>query len=201
MTGHRNIIRSHYIPRIEKYTQSHEILDWESREAQECRFEVLLQYCSLEGKKILDVGCGLGDLFGYVKRAGIICDYTGIDLLGEMVDLAQEKYDDGHFIHGDMFEQRIFPANCFDVVYTSGIFNLNIGNNEEFLKSAIKRLWEVSRQTVVFNMLHEKSECKEDSYCYHDPEEIAGFLHKFGYDPLIIEDYLGNDFTVFCSVT
>ena len=200
MTDHKDVIRGHYIPRINRYTSNHEILDWESGKAQESRFDVFLDNVELSGKRLLDVGCGLGDLLGYCKAKGIECDYTGIDLLGEMVELAQAAYCDGHFLHGDMFKQDIFPADSFDVVFTSGIFNLNIGNNEEFLQSAIQRLWKVSRDVVVFNMLHTKSRDKDNTYYYHDPGEISAYLQDFGCNVVIVEDYLGNDFTVICNV-
>ncbi|MBN2509477.1 MAG: class I SAM-dependent methyltransferase [Spirochaetales bacterium] len=200
MPDHEDIIRRHYVPRIKRYDEHHKILDWESGTAQTSRFDVLIRNVDLSNASLLDVGCGIGDLWGYCRDLGIACDYTGIDILGEMVELAQAAYPDARFIHGDMFKQDIFQPDSFDVVFTSGIFNLNIGNNMQFLKEAVELLLKVSRRAVVFNMLHIKSPAKEDLYSYHDPAEIGYFLERFGCTPVIIEDYLGNDFTVICSV-
>lgn len=200
MTRHKDIILDHYLPRLNNYSEHYEILDWEDKTAQELRFNIFLDHVDISKKKLLDVGCGLGDLYGYILSREIECDYTGIDLIGGMVEKACESFPQGHFIHGDMFKQHIFPSNSFDVVFTSGIFNLNIGNNEEFILQAIKILADTARETIVFNMLHYRSEDKEQQYYYHNPQDIAVLLQEYSCTPQIIEDYQKNDFTVICHL-
>ena len=71
MEERKRIVRNHYEPLLDKYSRGHEILDWESQESQIKRFEVLSDNVELSGKKLLDVGCGTGDLFGFLISQGM----------------------------------------------------------------------------------------------------------------------------------
>ena len=71
------------------------VVGWMSRHNQEIRFVQLLKYVK-KGNKILDYGCGVGDMFGYIKGK---YDYTGIDINESMIKLAKEKYPSGNFNH------------------------------------------------------------------------------------------------------
>ncbi|HPA64879.1 MAG TPA: class I SAM-dependent methyltransferase, partial [Spirochaetota bacterium] len=70
------IIRDHYVPKFGNDRLNHEILDWESMEAQHSRFAVLSEYVPLSGKSLLDVGCGLADLYAFLTEHGIRTKYT-----------------------------------------------------------------------------------------------------------------------------
>jgi hypothetical protein len=89
----------------------------------------------------------------------------------------------------------------FDVVFCSGAFNLNLGNNLQFLPRAIGRMCELSRKYVVFNLLHRRAATETHRYFYADPAEIRRLLTSPACDVRIIDDYLPNDFTVFCYKT
>ncbi len=178
------------------------ILGWESEEAQKLRFDVLLDNAELEGKSLLDVGCGTGNLLEYINSKGIHVKYTGVDIMDEMVMKAKSKQLDGEFRCADIFKEDVFKPASFDVVYTSGIFNLNLGNNKEFLANALELFFSLSRETVVFNLLHYASPDREDKYFYFHPDEVKQILS--GYSGLLagtkfVEAYLKNDFTVVCN--
>ncbi len=68
---------------------------------------------SLEGKKVLDLGCGDGFDLQEMKRRGAII--YGIDASEEMVRLAKEKHTDGHIQIG-YFDQIPLPDASMDVV-------------------------------------------------------------------------------------
>jgi SAM-dependent methyltransferase len=198
MTRRREKIRSHYEPRIKGRRPSHEVLDWASAASQEARFRVLVENVPLAGKSLLDVGCGLGDLFAYLKRRGIVVEYTGVDLLEKMVDAARKRNPDAHFIQADVFTEETFLPGQFDVVFVSGAFNLNLGNNLDFLAGAVRLLLDVSRECAVFNLLHKRAPHDDDRYFYCEPAEVLEILAPLHCRPRIIDDYLPNDFTVIC---
>lgn len=175
------------------------ILGWESEEAQRMRFDMLLSAVDLDGMELLDVGCGTGNLLEHIISKGINVEYTGVDLLDKMIDRAKSKGLAGEFIHADIFEDRIFENESFDVIYTSGIFNLDLGNNIDFLKRAIGLFLDLSRQYVVFNLLHRDSPDREDKYFYTSPDEVGELLEEYSdriENVQFIEAYLKNDFTV-----
>ena len=198
-----DIIKSYYEGNMARGLPEYGILGWESEEAQRTRFDIMLSRVDLEGKKLLDVGCGTGNLYEYIKSKGINVKYTGVDILGKMIEKARAKSLDAEFINVDTFKNNIFAQKSFDIIYTSGIFNLDLGNNKEFLADALDLFFRISRETVVFNLLNIASPNREDRYFYFHPNEVSEILAEFS-DILVktefVESYLDNDFTIVCSI-
>jgi demethylmenaquinone methyltransferase/2-methoxy-6-polyprenyl-1,4-benzoquinol methylase/phosphoethanolamine N-methyltransferase len=75
------------------------------------------------GDKVLDVGCGTGDLtFAAKDRAGLAGEVHGIDASPEMIEVAQRKVSQtGTKINFqvDVIEKMSFPDHYFDVVLSS----------------------------------------------------------------------------------
>ena len=196
-----NIIQTYYEKNMGKGLPDHSVLGWESREAQRLRFDSLLSSVNPEGKKILDVGCGMGNLLEYILEKGHRVSYTGTDILQGMIESAEAKKLDADFYCVDIFKNNPFELGSFDIVYASGIFNLNLGNNREFLLKAIELFLALSRDVVAFNLLHHHSPDKEEEYYYFSPEEVLGMLEKYSgriRKVNVIGNYLQNDFTVIC---
>jgi SAM-dependent methyltransferase len=194
-------IRTYYESNMGKGLPDYCILGWESEEAQNMRFEILANCLELGNKKLLDVGCGTGNLLSYLASRSIKINYTGVDILQGMIDLAKNKNLEGDFYCVDIFKEAFFKSNSFDVVYASGIFNLNLENNKDFLLHALNLFLDLSKEAVVFNLLHHNSPDKEDQYYYFNPEELNAMLDKLGEKVKkvnLVENYLQNDFTVIC---
>ena len=89
----------------------------------------------------------------------------------------------------------------FDVLYTSGIFNLNLGNNKTFLKSSFERFAVIADEYFVCSLLSDASKNKEDAYYYYNSEIIEksmiGVKKMYpSSDYTIVDGYLPNDMTV-----
>lgn len=196
-------IKSYYESNMAKGLPEYGILGWESEEAQNLRFDILLSKVKLDGKTLLDVGCGTGNLLEYARSKNINIKYTGVDILNKMIEKAQSKQLGADFIYVDIFGNNIFKDKSFHVIYTSGIFNLNLGNNREFLNNALALFFRLSTEKVVFNLLHCGSPDREDKYFYFHPDEVREILD--GYSGILkkvefVEAYLKNDFTVVCTL-
>lgn len=196
-------IRTYYEPKMIAGQPDYKMLGWESREAQQARFEVLKQNVELCGRKILDVGCGLGNLLEYLECTDTCPEYTGVDILPGMIEKAKAKKLSGTFYCMDIFKEDAFEDRAFNVVYASGIFNLNLGNNREFLLKAVNEFFRLADEAVAFNLLHFKSPDRDDRYSYFDPGEVEHMLETLPFairEIRIIEHYLENDFTVVCRL-
>jgi ubiquinone/menaquinone biosynthesis C-methylase UbiE len=193
----RNRILKHYEPRIAPEAESHEVLDWFSAESQRARFLVLADHVPLEGRSLLDVGCGLGDLWAFLNGRDIKVRYTGIDISPKMAAEASRRHPGAEFIVGDPFADGLGDRR-FDVAFCSGIFNLNLGNNRLFLPTAVRALMDHVDEALVFNLLHQRTPGQTSDYAYFDPDEVLSFLAQTGWQGCLIEDYLPNDFTVVC---
>lgn len=217
--SHRKRIRDHYAPRIQPGRESYDILDWADRPSQLARFEVLAQCVELDGRSLLDVGCGLGDLYEYLAGLGRRVEYTGVDIVGPMVEEARRRHPGAAFYWGDVFSDtpavldadgrtadadhshlNPLAGRRFDVVFCSGVFNLNLGNNGDFLGRAVGRLFELARGHVVFNLLHHRTASRYAHCVYYDPEQVAALLKDWPCRVRIVDHYLHNDFTVVCEI-
>jgi len=195
------IIKTYYESKMDKGLQDYEMLGWESEAAQNQRFDVLLSSVNLTGKKLLDVGCGMGNLFQYIKGKGIETHYTGVDILESMITAAKSRNPDAEFHHLDIFKSASFGSGSFDIAYASGIFNIDLGNNKEFLYNALDLLLDLTTEAVVFNLLHVNSHDREEGYSYFHPDDVRGIVERMHGKVKrlnFVEAYLNNDFTVVC---
>lgn len=193
-------LKRHYEPRVDPRREGYEILDWEDRASQLRRFEALLRAVSLEGKRLLDLGCGVGDLCLFLQERGVPCDYTGVDLLDCMVGEACRRCDGGSFLRADLLTEEPFPAHSFDAIFCSGIFNLETGDNESLLFRYLKRLKQFAREAVVINLLAISSPDMDGQYHYFDPEAVRAEALKSYPRVEIDRGYLKNDFTLICRL-
>ena len=192
-------IGAYYKKKIDPNVADYIIHGWESEDAHLRRLSILYREIKLKGKSLLDVGCGTGPLYKFLTDMNVSCSYVGIDILPEMVNVAKDRYPETVFLNQNIFKNNPFPDNSFDVVYASGLFNLDFGNNEIFIQDSIALFAKLAQNQVVFNLLSDKSKDKEKGYYYAVPESLVYLIRKSKIkyrDFRIIEDYLHNDFTV-----
>ncbi len=194
-------IRKHYVPRIAPGRENYDILDWAAPRSQKLRFEVLLNHVDLEGKSLLDVGCGLGDLASLLRDRGLEVRYTGVDVIEEMLEKARRANPGVRFVLGDIFaedSEYVLSGERFDVVFSSGTMNLNLGNNPEFLRRALPRMLHLTGEVLVVNFLHSREPTCDPKYFHYDPGDVIEILEPLcGRENIrLVDDYLENDFTL-----
>ena len=213
MDNRYNIIYNHYIKNIEKNgLEDYQILDWESKDAQESRFEIFVDNFGLciKNKSVLDIGSGLGNFAQYLDKLDEKIIYTGIDILKEMVALsAKKKFKniDANFFDRDIFyKDNICNASSdkkYNYIYSSGIFNLDMGCNLDFLDNAIKKFFELAVDGICFNLLDKKSENTfGPKYFYYDQDDVLNKIKNTYSSRLkhisIVDSYSQNDFSIVC---
>src|SRR5690348_4633106 len=95
-------------------------LDWSGEHSQFLRFRVLTEVGVLSGASVLDVGCGLGDLCGWLRANSCDARYTGIDIAPAMIEAARRRFPDARFEVRDLLSD--VPNGSFDYVLSSGMF-------------------------------------------------------------------------------
>ncbi len=81
-----------------------------------------------KGNRILDCGCGVGNMTGLLSNIGADC--TGVDALESAINIANELYPDVRFTCAD-FTHTDF-INKLDVGYKAIIFRASLSNDLNF---------------------------------------------------------------------
>ncbi len=172
------------------------IVGWSNKENQDKRFEVITQALDFNDLSVLDVGCGVGDLVGYLNNNKINSHYYGIDLHKEMVRMAKEKFATANF---DCLELSEVEGK-YDVVVASGPFNLLVSNNIAYVQDVIAKMYQVANKAVAFNLLSSFAPfgLRFSDFYYYSPTEIFNYCMKKYKNVVIRHDYLPHDFQFNC---
>ena len=185
-----------------RYGHDVRALDWASRESQEQRFRVLAGVGDLNGRAVLDVGCGLGDFAAWCARQSIAPDYTGIDITPRMVELAQECLPAQTFRTADLFSLPLPPeGRAWDYVVASGIFAKRQENPEGYLRDAVARMFALSKAATAFNVLSTWATATEGSEYHADPVRTLDYCRTLTPWAVLRHDYHPRDFTVYLYKT
>lgn len=189
-------------------------LDWKSDTSQDMRFAAL-QGIFHFGKKrkgfsVLDVGCGFGDFYGFLKKRGLIKDmeisYTGYDIAPKILEVARERYPDKEAVFAvkDVLTEKI---ERFDYVAASGLFSLRLVPEDlhlEFVAEMLAKLYDIAGEGVAANFLSTAAiphvapiDKNKEQYYYFDPEWAVKMAKKISQRYMLRHDYHPADFTLY----
>ena len=170
-------------------------LGWQSKRNQQRRFAVLLEVGPVANTRVLDVGCGVGDLYSYMLRRGIRATYTGVDILPEMLAYARKRYPEAHFEARDVLQG--LGAERFDYVLCSGAFNINFGRNVAAVQEVLQELLRCCTRGVAINFLSTRARERDAILFNYDPETLFAYCLTLTPHVRLLEGYLANDFTLY----
>jgi ubiquinone/menaquinone biosynthesis C-methylase UbiE len=94
------------------------------RYATEWHIPLMVNFPQWQGKRVLEIGCGLGTDGVQFGRAG--ADYTAVDLTPRAIELVQQRFQQeglkGQFLVADA-ENLPFETGQFDLVYSHGVLH------------------------------------------------------------------------------
>ncbi|MBU0469187.1 MAG: class I SAM-dependent methyltransferase [Candidatus Omnitrophica bacterium] len=183
--------------KFKEHGDSPQASDWGKEQSQLVRSQVFTNYFNCEGKKILDIGCGLGYFYKHLKNNNINCSFTGYDLVQEVVNMASEKYPQAKFESKNILTDEI--NENFDLIFLSGAFNYKIDNHLDWVKLMIKRMFELANEGVAFNILSINADFMDDVYYYGNPKELIDYCLSLTRNVCLRHDYYPHDFTIFMS--
>jgi len=170
---------------------------WGNTESQQERFQVLSELGDFSGKSVLDVGCGFGDFYDFLRGKGIHFHYLGIDLSEKMIVIAKQKFPEASFEVRDILSKPL-PDASFDFVVASGIFPLKIPRWMETTGHILSAMYKTCRIGTGVNFLSTFTIGKKfPGRYYANPAIVVDFACK-NLSPRIVlrHDYRPNDFTL-----
>ena len=184
-----------YEERIKRLGPTVQALGWKDIDQQRLRFSILAGIADLDGKSILDVGCGFGDFYGFLISHGKEVDYTGIDISLEALSIAKDRYPDARFEERDILSGD--SEKRFDYVVESGVFNHVLLDNETFARAMLRTMFNVSNHGVAVNMLTDYVDYKEDHLYYYNPEAYFRYCKTLSKLVTLRHDYPLYEFTLY----
>jgi hypothetical protein len=185
-----------YLDAASRHGGSFPSLLWASPKSQATRFAALTRAYRFRGKRVLDAGCGRGDLLDYLVDSGMgPGHYVGLEAVEALADAAELRHPagDAMIVRADFVHE---PARLFvgaDVVVFSG--SLNTLGAAEFERT-VRVAFEAAAEALVFNFLSSPRLAGAKHLTWHRPEDVTRLVGEMTRDYWLIDDYMEGDATV-----
>ncbi|MFN4218978.1 MAG: class I SAM-dependent methyltransferase [Candidatus Bipolaricaulia bacterium] len=166
------------------------VLEYPDEAVQQKIFRHAVEKFDLTGRRILDVGCGLGYLKKYLDAQGVrYRSYWGVDLSEKMVAGARKRFGD-YFERRDVLEKP-FAENEFDIVFLLSVLGYPISDDPfGYMSTLLRELFRVAREGLVFTHLA-PGRRQESSDFTVAPEEMAQWCRRNLSQSVELDDTLG----------
>jgi len=181
-------IARHYDSCLRRYGDTALGAGWPNEADRRTRFEVMLDVISGDGSarvKLLDVGCGTGELFRVARlHEKPSIDYQGVDLSELPLQYAREKFPNASFLRLDILEATNHQLNhlAADYCVIDGLFTVKqiLSNQEmwDFMTAVVSRLWRITHKAIAFNVMSKQVDWEREDLFHVSLDRMASFLHE-----------------------
>ncbi|HEY7298431.1 MAG TPA: class I SAM-dependent methyltransferase [Xanthobacteraceae bacterium] len=194
-------VASHYAAKLAAHGATPNGVDWNSAASHELRHRQFLRL--LEGSpqaSVLDLGCGYGDFFRFLRASGHRGPFIGYDIVPGMIakarDLCGEAADRQWRVGSE-------PGETVDFAIASGIFNVKGDASHacwaRYVNATIDLLARVGRSGFAFNLLSlasDRERRRSDLYYADAGAMLTYCLEHFGRHVALLHDYGLYEFTL-----
>jgi SAM-dependent methyltransferase len=192
----RAAYRERYVGRLRVHGHAPPTLGW-ANGRQEIRFAALTSFLPLDRvASVLDVGCGFGDLFAFLRERGFRGSYTGIDFVPELIEQGRRAYAEAELLVADLAE--FDPGRRYDLVVASGVFNAKLlaEDNWAHLAAGLRKMWELCSRVAAADFLTSYVDYEREDLYYASPEQVFGFAKTLTRRVALSHHYLPFEFAV-----
>jgi hypothetical protein len=170
---------------------------WASPQTQAARFDAICRLEHLNGRSILDLGCGRADLLEYCRSQRIIpADYLGIEAVPDLAAAAQitvGRHRHARIVQADFVEQPAAMMVGAQVVAISGALDALAA---AAFYATIRRAFHAATEALVFNFLDSAFLAAAAYLEWHSRADVLAFAKTLSPDIRVLHDYLEGDSTV-----
>ena len=180
-------------------TLGHDVktVGWGSSASQALRFSVLCRGVELRGKRVLDIGCGLGDFVPWAEaQYDASFDYTGLDVSSDLVAAAQARLGGEHRrFYADTLAQD-GDLGEFDVIVLSGTLTFRTQDNIGTMRTLLTRAYTRCRGVICVNFMSSYADHQLEKNFHFRPEDVFTFAKTLTPHVTLYHDYPLHEFTV-----
>jgi len=146
--------------------------------------------------KVLDVGCGLGDFYQYLKERNRDCQYTGCDIVPEYIAECRKRHPEANFQLRNIFREDV--GGTYDTIVMSQVLNNKYkkSDNLQVMKTALALAFRYTRISVSVDMMSTYVDFQNPDLFYYSPEEIFQFAKSITRRVVLRHDYRPFEFCI-----
>jgi len=159
---------------------------------QNIRFRVVSEIGKMQNSKILDVGCGFGDLSSFLKSQYQI-KYLGVDINPKFIEIAKQRNPKTRFEVRDIEKKKI--KEKFDWVFAVG--TTNKAGSYEYIENLLIQMLKVAKKGVAMDFMSSYVDFKASGSFHTSPEKIFKIAKNLSKRVVLRHDYLPFEFCVY----
>jgi ubiquinone/menaquinone biosynthesis C-methylase UbiE len=181
---------------LEKYGYNPKSIGWPKGDP-EFRYYILTSIANFkDGETLLDLGCGFGDLYSFLKLYSPHIKYMGVDFNHEFIEIGKKVYPNADLRVGDIMKD---DYGVFDWVVGYGIFNSRLPetSNEVSIKETIQKMFKIAKKGVSVNFLSSYVDYMNPVTYHVSPEWAFSFAKTLTKRVVLRHDYMPYDFFLY----
>ena len=195
-SGEKQATIRRYNRRLTRFGVGEKALGWGEKGRSGLRNEILLSLWELKTRSILDFGCGFGGLLDHLKTRGVPeSRYLGIDINPRLIAQARRLHPQARFEVVDILRDET-PLSA-DYVFSSGVFNHRLKDNDGFIRACLARFDEIAGRGFAVNFLSSHVDYRLKHTFHSDPARILDLAYRYSNNVVLRNDYMPYEFTVF----
>lgn len=171
-------IANHYEKCFQVHGDTCRGVDWPNQNDAEMRYKVMLNivdWYEMKYRKknlydVLDLGCGLGHLYEYIKKNISNIRYSGLDISDIFINKCKCKFPEVEFFCKDILQEDDFGR--YDFIIMNGVFteklNLSYESMWDFFTRMITKVYTVCDKGIAFNLMSKDVDWERDDL-FHVP--------------------------------
>lgn len=183
-----------YDKRLKKFGYDPKTLGW-TKGKQGIRFSILTSIGNMKNSSVLDIGCGFGDLYGFLRYNKMNCKYLGLDLNPNLLEYGKMRYPNATFevfdIEKDSFDKK------YDWIIISGLLNYERKNPYEFIEFVLKKTYSFCKHGLAIDFISDYVDFKKKNINYVEPEKILKICMSITSRVVLRHDYMPFEFCVY----
>ena len=170
-------------------------IGWSNKKDQNLRFKKLFQDLDINNKSILDIGCGFGDMYFYLKKNyNYHFKYSGLDITPKIALIASNRLNRHNvcIYNSDIDNVK----KKYDFVVSSGAMSYKYKGSRANSLNLIRKMFKISKYAVSVNFLSDYCDYKLNKNQHFSPETMMKFAKTLTSKVNIIHDYNLYEFTL-----
>ena len=175
---------------FEKHGDNCKGVDWPNEQDVLKRYRVMLDLIRFDEKadqdsrySVMDLGCGLGHMYEYIKSTGFHHEYFGVDISDIFVNECRRKYPDVTFLKLDILKDDLSLISCKpDYIIMNGVFtekcSLSFEEMKEYFEAFIVKAYALCNKGMAFNVMSKDVDWEREDLFHLPMSDLSRFLTK-----------------------